>query len=148
MKFPVHRLFTVLKTNSLFADKCWQMIFVAAEIAEFGGVLQGEFQRFQGVIKTDEPKLTRNVPRAAQNCERVRGRTEANIPNHKFADVILQSLAQSKLMNIKPLGFRHRPDDRMKRLGIHKRPHGANTVVEANELIVVGHGLKSLTTIQ
>src|SRR5208282_6277168 len=42
----------------------------------------------------------------------------------------------------KRLGFRDRPDDRMERLGIRKRTHGTNAVVQADEL-VAGAGLHS-----
>ena len=124
------------------ADEFFQMIFVAAEIAEVGGVSQREFQRLQRVVKTDEADLAGNVPRGAQDGERVGRRAEADIPDHKFAGMILQPLAEPELVDVKRLRLRDRADDRMKRLVIRKRTHGTNAVVQADELVAgsVRHG--------
>jgi len=143
MKFPVHRLFAVLKYDAMFADEFLQMIFVAAEITKFGGVFQREFQRLQRVIKTDKANLTREVARGAQNGKRVRRRAEADIPNDKFANVILQPLAQLELVDVKRLRLRDRADNGMKRLAIRQRTHGADAVVQPDELIT-GVGLHNL----
>ena len=62
MKFPVHGLRAILKFHAMFAQKFLQMIFVAAEIAKCGGVLQREFQRLQRMIKTDQTNFARQCP--------------------------------------------------------------------------------------
>ena len=135
VKFPVHRLRGVLKFDEMFAEEFLQVIFVAAEIAEFGGVLQRKFQRLQRVVKAHEPEPAGEVPRGTQHGERVRRRAEADIPDHKFAGVMLQPFAQPELVDIQRLRLRNRADDRMKRLVIRKRAHGTNAVVEADELV-------------
>ena len=65
LKFPVHRLRAVLKVHPVRADKFLQMIFVAAEVAEIGGVAEREFQRRQRVVKTYEPNPAGKVARDA-----------------------------------------------------------------------------------
>ena len=124
----------------MVAEKFLQMIFVAAEITKFGCVFQGEFQWFQRVVKTHEANLAWNFTRGAQDGERICRSTEADIPDDKFAGMILQSLAQPELVDVKRLCFRDRPDDGMKCLGICERTHGTNAVVQADELIA-GVGL-------
>jgi hypothetical protein len=143
VKFPVHRLRAVLKGHAMIAQKSLQMFFIAAEVAEVGGVLEREFQRLQRVIKTDEANLARDVPRGAQDGERVGRRAQADIPDHKFAGLILEPLAQPELVDVKRLRLGDRPDDRMKRLAIRERTHGTDAVVQADELVagVSLHGL-------
>ena len=119
------------------------MIFVTAKVAEIVGVLQRKFQRFNRMVETHKANLARDVPRGAQNRERVRRRSEADIPDHKFAGMILEPLAESKLVDVKRLGFSDRADDRMKRLVIRERAHGADSIVQADEL-VAGIGLHNL----
>src|ERR1035438_1838070 len=95
------------------ADEFFQMIFVAAEIAEVGGVSQREFQRLNRVIKTDEADVTGNLPRGAQNGKRIGRRAQADIPDDKFAGMIVQPLAQPELIDIKRLRLRDRANDWM-----------------------------------
>ena len=125
------------------AQKFFKMIFVAAEIAKFSRVLQRELQRLQRVVKTDEPDFARNVPRGAQNRERIRRRAEADVPDDKFSGMILEPLAQPELVDVKRLRFRDRANNRMKRLVVRQRAHGADAVVQADELVagVSLHGL-------
>ena len=75
------------------ADQIFQVILVAAEIAEVGSMFQREIQRLDRVIKTDEGSWHGNAPRRAQNGERIGRSTQADIPDHKFAGMILQSVA-------------------------------------------------------
>jgi len=119
----------------MVADKFLQMIFIAVEVTEFGGVLQRKFQRLQRMVKTDEPDFARNFARGAQHGERIRRRAEADIPDHKFAAMIFQPLAQAELVDVKRLRLGDRPDDGMKRLVIRKRAHGTNAVVQTDELV-------------
>jgi hypothetical protein len=148
VKFPAHRLRAVLKRHAMFAEKFFQMIFIAAEVAEFGGVFQREFQRLQRVIKTHEANLARNFTCRAQNGERIRRRAEADIPDYEFAGMILQPFAQFKLVDVKRLRLGDRPDDRMKRLGIRERTNGADAVVQADELVaVVGSHFENLVSL-
>ena len=125
------------------AQKFFQMIVVAAEIAERVGIFQRELQRLQRVVKTDEADVAGDIPRGAQNGECICRRAEADIPDHKFAGMILLTLAQFELVDVKRLGFGNRADDRMKRLVVRERTHGADAVVQADELVtrVSLHGL-------
>ena len=97
------------------------MIFIAAEVAEVGGVFQGELQRLNRMVKTYEMNFTRNIFCGAQNGERIRRRAEANVPDHKFAGVILETFTEPELVDVKRFRLRDRADDRMKRLVIRKR---------------------------
>ncbi len=143
MQFPVHGLFALLKSHVMFAEEFFQMIFVAAKIAERVRIFEREFQWLNRMVKTHETDVARDVPRGAQDGECVGRRAEADVPNHKFAGMILEPCAQPELIDVKRLGFRHRTDDRMKRLVVRERAHGANPVVQTNEL-VAGIGLHGL----
>src|ERR1035441_3893436 len=139
MKFPVHRLPAVLKFHPVSVQEFLQMIFAAAEIAKVGGVPQREFQRLNRVIKTHEADVAGNFPRSAQNGKRIGRSAQTDIPDHEFARMIMQPLAQPELIDIKRLRLRNRSDDRMKRLVIRERTHGTDSVVQADELVIAGH---------
>src|ERR1035437_917808 len=143
LEFPVHRLRAILKTHSVRAEKFFQMIFVAAEVTERVGVFQRELQRFNRAVKAHEADVARDLPRGAQDGERVGRRAEADIPDHEFAGVIFETFAQTELVDIKRLRFRDRADDRMKRLVIRKRTHGTGAVSQVDKL-VAGIGLHGL----
>ncbi len=112
-----------------------QVIFVAAEITEIIRVLQRELQRFERMIEAHKAEIAREVPRGAQNGKGIGGRTQTDIPDHKFAGVRLKPLAEPELIDVKRLRLGDRPDDRMKRLGIRQRTHGTDAVVQADELV-------------
>ena len=139
LKFPVHRLAAILEYHPMLPQNLFQMIFVTTEVAEVGGMFQRKLQRFQRVIKAHDPDLAGDVPRGAEHGKRVGGRAEANVPDHKFASMILEAFAQAQLVDVERLRLGNRADDRMKRLGVRERTHGADAVVQADELVVVQH---------
>ena len=51
--------------------------------------------------------------------------------------MILEPLAQPELVDVKRLRLGNGADDRMKCLGVRKRAHGADAVVQADELVVI-----------
>src|ERR1035437_6591485 len=143
LEFPVHRLRAILKTHPVRAEKFFQMIFVAAEVTERVGVFQRELQRFNCAVKAHGTDVARDLPRGAQDGERVGRRAEADIPDHEFAGVIFEPLAQPELVDIKRLRLRDRADDRMKRLVVRERTHGTGAVSQVDKL-VAGMGLHDL----
>lgn len=135
MKFPFHGLFAVAERNVIFLQQFLNTIFVAAEVAESFGILQREFQRRLCVIKTDEADGTFQIARGAQNGERIRRRAEADVPDDKFANMILQPLAQAKLVDVKCLGFRDWPDHGMKRLAFRERMNAMHAAGELDDFV-------------
>src|SRR5471030_1431111 len=101
MKFPIRRLRAVLKCYAMLAQKFSQLIFVADEVAEFRSVFQCEFERLNRAVKTHEADVARNIFCGAQNGERVGRRAEADVPDHKFAGMIFETLAQTELIDVK-----------------------------------------------
>ena len=96
---------------------------------------QRELKGFQRVVKAYQADLAGDILGRSQDGERIRRGPEPDIPNHKFAGVPLEPLAQPELADIQRLRLGHRPHHRMKRLAIHKGAHGADAVVETDQLI-------------
>ena len=138
MKLPIHRLWPVAEGDVMRAEQFANVVFVAPEISQHFSVLQRERQGFNLMIKADEPECAGQVTGGTQNGQGVGCRTEADIPNHEFTGMTLQPFAQPELIDVERLRFGDRSDDGMKGLGIREGTHGADAVVEADELVFAG----------
>ena len=141
LQLPVHCMRPVGELKGVLLEQGPGLRFVAAEVAERSGMLQGELQRLNRVVKAYQPDRARQLPRGAQDGKRVGRRPQADIPDHKLAGMILKALAKLKLIDVERFGLRHRADDRMKGFVIGQRTHGTNAIVQADELVAASRPL-------
>ncbi len=111
------------------------MIFVAAEVTKLGSVSQRKFQRLNRVIKAHESDRAGQRTSGAQDRYRIGRRTEAHVPKHEFAGVLLEPFAEPELVDIKRLGFGDRADDGMKSFAVRQRMKTVLTIGELDEFV-------------
>ena len=101
-------------------------------------MLQSELQRLNRVVKAHEADRARQIPRGAQDGERVGGRAQADIPNHEFAGMIFEALAEPELIDVKRFRLGNGADDGMKRLVVRQRMDAVIAADELNEFVSWG----------
>ena len=111
MKLPVYFMRPVGELDGVLIEKSPGLRFVTVEVSERGCMLYGERQRFERAVKADESNRARQVPGGAQDRERVCRRAQANIPDHKFPGMLLEALAESKLLDVQGLRLGDRAND-------------------------------------
>ena len=114
-----------------FAD----VLFIAVEITERAGVLQGELQWLKRAFEADQVDGAGKIARGTQDSEGVGRRAEADIPDHEFANMIGESFAQLELVDVKRFGFGNGSDDRMKRFAVRERMNAVRATGELDEFI-------------
>jgi WG containing repeat len=131
MEFPVDLTSCVLEFRRLSAQEGGDGFFVAVEVVEDFRVIEGELERFQGMVKTDDSKRTTSGAGGSEDGEDIRGGAEADIPDDKFTGMRDHALGQAKLVDVKRLRFGNGTDDRMKSFAMRD---GMNAVHSAGEL--------------
>ncbi len=109
------------------------MIFVTVEIAQSMGVWEGEAERLDGLIETEQPDRTSEFASGSQHGQGVGRRAQAHIPNDELSAVVSDAFDQVKLLNVQRLGFRHGADDGMKRLAVGQRMDAAHAIDEFDQ---------------
>src|SRR5882762_4236215 len=121
MKLPVHFMRTIGELDDMVIEYRAGLRFVDAEVTERGGVLEGKLQRLKRVVKAHEVDRTRELPRRPQDGERVGSRAQTDIPDHEFAGMIFEALAEPELIDVKRFSLGNGADDRMKGLAVRQR---------------------------
>ena len=135
MELPIYLVRAVGESECVLSKDRLDLLFITVEITERAGILQGEFQRLTRVVEADEPDWTRKVSRGSQYGDRIGGGTKTDIPNDKFANVILESFTKPELIDVKRLGLGHRPDDGMKCLTVRQRVNAVRAAGESDESV-------------
>ena len=143
MQLPVHFTRPVGELDGVLIENGPGLRFVAAEVTERSRMLQGERQRLNRAVKAHEPNRARQIPRGAQDGERVGGGAQADIPDHEFAGVMLEALAKLELIDVKRLRLRHRADDRMKSFAVRQRMKAVGAVGEPDQFVGRANGLRT-----
>src|SRR5713226_5042995 len=135
MKFPAHGLFLLVESDLVLTDESLEMVFVALEIAQSMGVWEGEAERFDGLIETEQPDRAREFASGSQHGQGVGRRAQAHIPNDELPAVVSDALDQVKLLNVERLGFRHGADDGMKRFAAGQRMDAEHAIDQFNQCV-------------
>ena len=136
MSAPINPRRPVVKRHTPVAQQFLDGFFKTAEIAQLGGMLQAESQRFERAIKTDDTQPAFVIARRAQYCEHVRRRSQPNVPNDEVLRAIVNTLRQAQLPYIKRLRFGDGADHRMKRFVVFRRIHAGDAVRQSDEAIL------------
>jgi hypothetical protein len=112
----------------MFAQQAFQVRLVTLQVAERRAVLKRERQWFESVVEAQQVDRAGNVAGGPKSGKRVGRRSEADIPEDKFAYVAPEPLDQAQLPDIQRLGLGHRADHRM-------------------EGLVMGHGMDAVGAI-
>ena len=139
MQSPVHFSRSVDEPDDMLIENRFNLRFVTTEVTERGSVLKSKRQRLYRVIKAHEPDRASKLPRGAKNGDRICSRTQTDIPDHKLANVIFQTLAKTELFDVKSLRFSNGADDWMKCLAMRQRVDAAISTGEPNEFVASGH---------
>ena len=123
----------------MFLEQRGERGLVAGGVAQRGGVLEGEGQRFVGVVKADQAEPSRNPPGGAQGGEGIGGPAQPDIPDHKLPGVALEPFANPQLADIEPFRFSLRAQSGMHFLGVLAGIEGFLPVRQRHQLIVVRH---------
>jgi hypothetical protein len=91
---------TVLEGAVVNVKETLQVRFVARQVAEGVAVLERERKWFEGVVEAQQVDRAGEVAGCPQSGEGIGGRSEANVPQDKFADVTPEPLDQVKLADI------------------------------------------------
>ena len=135
MKLPVHFMRPVGEPNGVLIENGPGLRFVAPEVTKRSRMLKGERQRLNRAVKAHEPNRARQIPRCAQDGERVGGRTQADIPDHEFPGMFLEALAEPELIDVERFRLSYGTDDRMKGLGVRQRMDAVIAADELNEFV-------------
>ena len=139
MQLPVHGLWPVVKLDAMGLQQFAEVVFVAAEVAERGGVLQGELKRFKGAIEADQADGAGKVACGAENGEGVGCRAETDIPDHEFSGMVVQPLAELELVDVKRLRLGDRADDGMECFAVRERVDAVRAAGEFDKAVFVFH---------
>jgi hypothetical protein len=104
------------------------------------GVWEGEAERLDGLIETEQPDRARDFASGSQHGQGIGRRTQAHIPNDELPAVMRDASDQVKLPNVERLGFRHGADDGMKRLPVGQRMNTVRAIREFDQ-VEFGRGL-------
>ena len=116
------------------------MLLIPDEIGEVLDVLEGKFQRFQGMIEAQQADGAGELPRGAEQRERICGGAEANVPHDEFTGVSPYALDQPKLADVEGLRLRHGADDRVKGLVVRQRVNAMRAIAEPDYAVAGGEG--------
>ena len=104
------------------ANSSLNVVFVTAEVAKLGNVLQSKFSGssvWSKLIRRAEPAIPSPVARSTVTAFAAAPKPTSQITNS--AECAAQPFGKRKLPNIQRLRFRDRPDHRMKRLALRQR---------------------------
>jgi hypothetical protein len=121
--------------NGVPVEDCPGWRFVALEVTERGRMLEGERQWLNRAVKAHEPNRARQIPGGPQDGKRISGRAQTHIPDHEFTGMLLEPLAEVKLIDVKSLRLRHRPDDRMKSFAVRQGMKAVGAVGQPDQFI-------------
>ncbi len=111
MEVPGDGLGTVVERAVLVVKEALEMRLVTGQVAERGGVLEGEGEGIEGVVETQEADGAGEVAGGAQGGKGVGGGTEANVPDDELAGVALEAVDEAELADVEGLGFGNGADD-------------------------------------
>ena len=139
---PLDGLRAVLEGAVAVAQEAFQVRFVAAQVTERVAVLEGEGQRFEGVVEAQQVDGAGDGAGRAQGGEGVGGRAEADIPQDEFAGVMLEALDQAQLPDIQGVGFGDRADHGMEGLVVGQGMDAVGAIGELDDSVSGGgrHG--------
>ena len=135
MQCPACRLPPVLKPRAVPVHERLCQRAVAVEVTERCGVMQGESQRFDAVVEADQPYRAGKVARGPQHGQRVGRGPQADVPDHKLANVSANPFHQAQLFDIKRLRLGHGSNDGMKCLAIGQRMDAVDAVGEPDDFV-------------
>jgi hypothetical protein len=90
----------VLEGAVAVVQQTFEVWLVAAQVTEGVAVSEGEGKRVEGVVEAQEVDCAGDGASRAQGGDRVGGGAETNIPENKFACVMLEALDQAQLVDI------------------------------------------------
>ncbi len=140
MELPGDLAVGVFKDSLVIAQQVCYGGFVVGEVAEGGGVFEGELERFEGVVEADDAQGAGDVAGGAQHGEDVGGGAEANIPDDEFAGVGGEAFGEAELLDVQGFGFGDGADDGMKGFALGDRMDAVDAIDEFDEFIS-GRGL-------
>lgn len=139
---PGYGLRAVLEGAVVFVKETLQVRFIARQVAESVAVLERKGKWFEGVVEAQQVDRAGDVAGRPESGERIGGRPEADVPQDKFASVMLEALNQPQLADIQRFGFGDRADHRMKGLVMGQGMDAVRPVGEFDESVSGGglHG--------
>lgn len=102
-------------------------------------MFEGEFERFGGVIETDEANVAGNIGGGAEHGNSIGGSAEADVPDYKFAGGLCEAFTNVELANVKKFGLGSRAKTRVHFFAVTGGKKGALSVGEGYELVVIRH---------
>jgi len=112
--------------------------FVIGEVAEGGGVFEGELERLEGVVKADDAERASRGAGGAQNGQNIGGGAEADVPDDEFAGVGGHAFGEAELFNVEGLGFGDGADDGVEGFAMSKRMDAMNAAGEFDDFVCGG----------
>jgi hypothetical protein len=139
---PLDGLRAVLEGAVAVVQKTFEVWLVAAQVAEGVAVLKGEGKRVEGVVEAQQVDRARDAMSRAHGGDGVGGSAETDVPENKFAGVMLESLDQAELPDIQGVGFGDRADHGVKRLVVSEGMDAVGAIGELNDSVSGGglHG--------
>lgn len=131
MEFPVDLASSVLEFHDLFAQKRGDGFLETVEVAEDFRVIEGEPERFEGVIEADDAERATGGAGGAEDGEDIRGGAEADVPDDEFTGMRGETFRQAELADVEGLRFGDRADDGMEGFAMG---NGMDAVDAAREL--------------
>ena len=113
------------------------------QIREAIQILEVEFEGFGGVFKADDSLFVCAIANGIQECQRVGGGAEPNIPNDEFLSRGADALAQLQLLDVEGLGFCGGADDGVEGFAVAFGTEAEGSVGELDDMITIGHGLEN-----
>ena len=112
--------------------------FVAGEVAEIDGVIEGELERFERVVKADDAERALRGAGGAQNGQDVGGGAEADVPDDEFAGMRGHAFGKVELFDVEGFGFGDGADDGVERFAMGERMDAMDATGELDDFVCGG----------